>query len=99
VVRAGVDAAQALADLATIAILQHCAALEAQRLIEQLQYALNSRVAIEQAKGMISERDGSDMDQAFITLRNHARNHNVRLRQLAPDLMSGALSVSALDRT
>jgi GAF domain-containing protein len=98
-VPADVDAAQALADVATIAILQHRAALEAQLLNEQLQYALNSRIAIEQAKGMVAERDGVTMEVAFFKLRNHARNHNLRLGQVALDLISGALPASALDRT
>ena len=63
--QADVDAAQALADVATIAILQHRAALEAQVLNEQLNHALNSRIVIEQAKGMVAEREGLDMEQAF----------------------------------
>ena len=66
--QADVDAAQALADVATIAILQHRAALEAQVLNEQLNHALNSRIVIEQAKGMVAEREGLDMEQAFATL-------------------------------
>ena len=66
------DAAQAFADVATIAILQHRAALEAQVLNEQLNHALNSRVVIEQAKGMVAEREGLDMEQAFATLRRYA---------------------------
>jgi AmiR/NasT family two-component response regulator len=97
--RADVDAAQALADVATIAILQHRAALEAQLLNEQLQYALNSRIAIEQAKGMIAERYGANMEQAFRMLRNHARNHNLQLAGVAQSLIDGALSVSVLDGT
>ena len=95
---ADVDAAQAFADVATIAILQHRAALEAQVLNEQLNHALNTRIVIEQAKGMVAERAGLDMEQAFATLRNHARNHNLRLVDVAGDVISGALAVSALDR-
>ena len=67
--QADLDAAQAFADVATIAILQHRAALEAQVLNEQLNHALNSRVVIEQAKGMVAEREGLDMEQAFARLR------------------------------
>ena len=51
-----VEAAQALADVATIAILQHRASLEAQGVNQQLQHALNSRIVIEQAKGMVAQR-------------------------------------------
>ena len=96
--QADVDAAQALADVATIAILQHRAALEAQVLNEQLNHALNSRIVIEQAKGMVAEREGLNMEQAFSTLRNHARNHNLRLVDVARDVIDGTLAASALDR-
>jgi len=95
---ADVHAAQALADVATIAILQHRAALEAQLMNERLQDALNSRIAIEQAKGMVAEHDGLDMENAFAKLRNHARNHNLRLVEVAQDIVRGTLAVSALDR-
>lgn len=93
---ADVDAAQAFADVATIAILQHRAALEAQILNEQLNYALNSRVVIEQAKGVIAERTGLDMEQAFGLLRGHARHHNLRLVDVATDVISGMLAASEL---
>jgi GAF domain-containing protein len=92
-----VDIAQAFADVATIAILQHRAALEAQTLNEQLSQALNSRIVIEQAKGMISERLTLDMEQSFTALRAHARNHNLRLADLASDVIKGAVPPSALD--
>ena len=94
---ADVDAAQALADVATIAILQHRAALEAQVVNEQLNHALNSRIVIEQAKGMVAERAGVDMEQAFSLLRNHARNHNLRLVDIAREVIDGTLAVSTLD--
>jgi len=89
-------AAQALADVATIAILQHRAALEAQVVNEQLNHALNSRVLIEQAKGVLAERAKLSMDEAFGELRAYARNHNLRLADVAHDLTSGALAASAL---
>jgi GAF domain-containing protein len=93
-----VEAAQALADVATIAILQHRAAREAQVLNEQLRGALNSRVVIEQAKGMVAEHEGLNMDEAFSLLRNHARNRNLRLADVARDVISGTLTASELDR-
>ncbi|MHB1930491.1 MAG: GAF and ANTAR domain-containing protein, partial [Acidimicrobiales bacterium] len=74
---ADVAAAQALADIATIALVQHQIVVDAQTLNTQLSAALNSRVVIEQAKGKISQATGSDMDQAFRRLRNHARSHNL----------------------
>ena len=94
---ADVEAAQALADVATIALLQHRAALEAQLLNEQLNHALNSRVVIEQAKGMLAERQALDLESAFSVLRNHARNHNLRLADVARSLVDGSLRSTALD--
>src|ERR1700687_5001341 len=91
-----VDAAQALADVATIGILQHRAALEAQVVNEQLNHALNSRIVIEQAKGIVAERESLDMEQAFSTLRDHARTHNLRLIDVAHDVIDGTLDPSAL---
>jgi GAF domain-containing protein len=93
-----IDAAQALADMATIAILHHRASIEAQVLNDQLNHALNSRIVIEQAKGMIAEREGVNMDEAFAALRNHARNHNLRLVIVAQDVITGDLEAAALDR-
>lgn len=94
---ADVDAAQAMADVATIAILQHRATHEAQIINQQLNQALNSRILIEQAKGMLAERSGLNVEQAFATLRNHSRSHNLRLADVARDLIDGRLSASALD--
>jgi GAF domain-containing protein len=96
--QADVDAAQALADVATIAVLQHRAALDAQILNDQLTHALNSRIVIEQAKGMVAEREGLDMVQAFTALRTHARNHNLRLADVARDVIGGTLRAAQLDR-
>jgi GAF domain-containing protein len=75
--------AQALADVATISLLQQRTAHRSTVLNEQLQNALNSRVLIEQAKGKLAERRGIDMEQAFTTLRGYARAHNRRLSDLA----------------
>jgi GAF domain-containing protein len=94
---ADIAAAQAMADVATIAVLQHRATLEAQIINEQLSHALNSRVVIEQAKGVLSERLGIDLDQAFGELRNHARHHNLRLVDVAQDVVDGRVSGDALD--
>ncbi|MEY2461788.1 MAG: hypothetical protein QOG30_3618 [Acidimicrobiaceae bacterium] len=93
---ADVLAAQAFADVATIAVLQHRAVLEAQVLNEQLNTALNSRILIEQAKGVLSERASLNMEQAFAVLRTHARNHNLRLVAVATDVINGTLSADAL---
>jgi AmiR/NasT family two-component response regulator len=85
-----VEAAQALADVATIAILQHRATLEAQVVNQQLQNALNSRVVIEQAKGKLAERRSINMDQAFVLLRDYARNSNQRLTDVARNFVTSA---------
>jgi GAF domain-containing protein len=95
---ADVDAAQAFADVATIAVLQHRAALEAQVLNEQLTHALNSRIVIEQAKGMIAEREGLEMAESFALLRGHARSNNLRLADVARDIIGGVLKASELDK-
>ena len=92
-----VTAAQALADVATIAILAHRAADDAQRLNQQLSTALNTRIVIEQAKGVVAERADLDMQQAFERLRRHARNHNLRLSDVARAVTNKDLSVAALD--
>ena len=89
-------AAQALADVATIAILQHRAALEAQMLNEQLNHALNSRIVVEQAKGVVAERAGLDMSQSFALLRAYSRNNNVRLADVARQVVDGTLDTAAL---
>lgn len=92
-----VTAAQALADVATIAIIQNQAAASAQVLNDQLSHALNSRIVVEQAKGKISEAARLDMDQAFQHLRHHARTHNLRLTDLARDIATGTTKPGSLD--
>jgi transcriptional regulator with GAF, ATPase, and Fis domain len=91
-----VAAAQALADIATIAVLQQGAAVEAQRINEQLNHALNSRVVIEQAKGVVAERQQLDMEQAFARLRTHARSHNLRLVDVAAGVIDGTIQATDL---
>jgi GAF domain-containing protein len=94
---ADVLAAQALADVATIAILQHKDTVDAQILNTQLTQALNSRIIIEQAKGKISEAAHLDMDQAFQRLRRYARSHNLRLTDLCHSIATGTVATGTLD--
>lgn len=75
--------AQALADVATIGILQQRSAYRTAMLAERLQRALNSRVIIEQAKGVLAERHGMSMEAAFDSLRTYARAQNIKLTELA----------------
>jgi transcriptional regulator with GAF, ATPase, and Fis domain len=91
----GLRVGQALADVATIGLLQERNFRHQEALAEQLQKALNSRVAIEQAKGMLAERLGLDMGQAFEVLRGEARNHNRRLAELAAAVAEGSEDVTA----
>ncbi|WP_405848630.1 GAF and ANTAR domain-containing protein [Streptomyces sp. NBC_01518] len=80
---AGTLIAQALADVATISLLQQRSSARSTVLNEQLQTALNSRILIEQAKGKLAERQNVDMEQAVTTLRSYARAHNRRLSDVA----------------
>jgi transcriptional regulator with GAF, ATPase, and Fis domain len=80
---------QALADVATIGILQQRAIRRRDVLTEQLQTALNSRVLIEQAKGVLAERLQVDVDEAFLALRKRARSQNRRLSDLAQAVVDG----------
>ena len=84
---------QGLADVATIALLQARTISHRETLAEQLQTALNSRVVIEQAKGVIAERHQLDMSQAFTLLRNAARDRNRGLSELARTVVDGAEAV------
>ena len=92
---ADVIVARAFADLATLSIVQHRASTEAQLLNEQLSAALTSRVVIEQAKGVISQRAGVDLAEAFSRLRAYARNSNLRLTDVAQAAIDGTLDPPA----
>jgi transcriptional regulator with GAF, ATPase, and Fis domain len=81
---------QALADVATIGLLQERAIRRRETLAEQLQTALTSRIVIEQAKGVIAERLGLDMDRAFNLLRDAARSRSRRLSELAQAIVDGS---------
>ena len=89
-------AAQAFADIATIAILQYRATLESHQVTEQLEQALTTRIVIEQAKGIIAEHAKVDMERAFTALRGHARNNNLRLADVAADVVNGTLKSALL---
>jgi transcriptional regulator with GAF, ATPase, and Fis domain len=87
---------QAFADVATIGILQHRAVEHAEVLTEQLQHALNSRVLIEQAKGVLATHAGIDVGQAFTRLRSYARSHGLRLTYVAGTVVDRTADLDAL---
>jgi GAF domain-containing protein len=88
-----VVAATALVDVATIGILQERAVRQQEVVASQLQRALNSRVIIEQAKGVLAERLRVTPDEAFVVLRSYARDHNHPLTQLAGDVIRGTARI------
>jgi GAF domain-containing protein len=88
---------QALADVATIGILQERLIHEGHVVAEQLHAALDSRILIEQAKGMIAESLSIDMDDAFTVLRGHARNNNLTIRSVAEQISNRAIEIGKLN--
>lgn len=87
---------QALADVATIAILQNQATTEAHNVNGQLQRALTSRITIEQAKGILAERSHVDMAEAFSQLRKFARDNNRKLSDIAAEVVAGMSALGAM---
>ncbi|WP_448616455.1 GAF and ANTAR domain-containing protein [Modestobacter sp. URMC 112] len=75
--------ARALADVASVAIISERTISARELLADQLQGALNSRVVLEQAKGMLAERTGVGVDQAFARMRDHARRSGQSLHDVA----------------
>jgi GAF domain-containing protein len=80
---------QALCDVATIGLLQERTVRQGEILAEQLQNALNSRILIEQAKGVLAERAKISVDEAFALIRGWARTHHLRLLDTAQAVIDG----------
>jgi GAF domain-containing protein len=89
---------QALADAATIGLLHERAIRHAETVQEQLQGALNSRVIIEQAKGVLAGSSDLSPEAAFAVLRSHARAHGLRLTELARDVVAGTVDFTTIVR-
>lgn len=88
--------AQALAHVASVSIVQSKIAADASAVTEQLQLALSSRVVLEQAKGSIAQRGDVSMDAAFEVLRSYARDHNLRLTDVAAAVVARTLPAAQL---
>lgn len=88
--------AQALADVAAIGLLQERAARESQLLTEQLQHALNGRVTIEQAKGILAEQGELSVGDAFARLRDHARATSTTTDKVAEQVIRRELTIEDL---
>ncbi|MEU3464733.1 ANTAR domain-containing protein [Streptomyces sp. NPDC006733] len=83
---------QALADVATIGLIQARALREQHTVTAQLHTALQSRIVIEQAKGILAARSNITPNQAFEALRQHARHHRILLRAVARDVIDNGLT-------
>jgi GAF domain-containing protein len=90
-----VAAGRLLADVATAYIVNARVLASSSKLAHQLEWALQSRVVIEQAKGMLSERWGVDPGSAFQVLRRYARNQGLRLHDVARDVVEGTLQLDS----
>lgn len=93
---ASIALGQALADVATIGILQQRAIRHDEVLAEQLQAALHHRTVLEQAKGVLAEVGDLDMHQAYLVLRGYAHAHQRRLSDVAHDVATNALDAHLL---
>jgi hypothetical protein len=89
---------QSLADVAVIALLQERAIRRGEVLTGQLQGALNSRVVIEQAKGIVAQASGVRPDEAFTLIRDYARRNNRRLSEVAGTIVNGLPALPDLGR-
>jgi GAF domain-containing protein len=88
-----VAAAAVLADMATAYLINASSYQEQERLSEQLQRALDSRVVIEQAKGALAHARGMEVGEAFELIRRHARQHSTPVRDVAAAIVTGDLRI------
>lgn len=83
--------AQALADVASVALAQTTTAPDTAAVEQQLRTVLTQRAQVERAKGVLAQVGGVDMEQAFTVLRAYARSHGQRLGEVADALVTGTL--------
>ncbi len=88
-----VAAASVLSDMATAYLVNASSYEQQERLSEQLQQALDSRVVIEQAKGALAHARGMDVSEAFELIRRHARQHSRPVRDVAAAIVTGDLRI------
>ncbi|WP_338698765.1 GAF and ANTAR domain-containing protein [Streptomyces sp. Q6] len=88
--------AQALADVATITILQQRTLERSHVENAQLDSALTSRILLEQVKGVLAERWDTSVDEAFQAFRRYARSHHLRLTDLARGIIDGTFDTSVI---
>ena len=85
------ESPQIFASIATGYLAHASAARQQQRTAEQLQQALNTRLIIEQAKGVLATKRETTVDDAFQTLRKYARDHNARIHDVSRAVVRGDL--------
>jgi GAF domain-containing protein len=90
---------QGMADIAAVALMQERTVRESRGAAAQLQGALSSRIVIEQAKGVLAERAHITLDAAFARMRGYARTNNLKLSQVAAELIDGQLGPAGLVTT
>lgn len=92
--RQALDIGQSLADVTAHSLLREAEIRRSRTRVAQLEYALNSRILIEQAKGVVATRLAVTMDEAFALLRTHARAHGRILAEVARDVIEGRLTIA-----
>ena len=94
-----VPVGQGMADIAAVALMQERSVRESRGVVQQLQGALDSRVVIEQAKGVVAERAHIGLDAAFARMRGYARANNLKIGIVARDVVDGQLDPERLAQT
>jgi len=88
---------RALADIATVGVLHERIVTQSVATASGLQTALNSRVRIEQAKGILAERADVTIDEAFELLRRYARRNSQKLTEVAAGVVHHSIEIPVGD--